>query len=42
MHSIVYIRDGKEPVLCLYTIKYLNESLPFDFLWDSTISLIYN
>ena len=32
--------DGKALPLCLYPIKYLNESLPYDFLWDNTISSI--
>ena len=35
MHNV----DGKTLSLCLYPIRYLNESLPFDFLWDNTISL---
>ena len=32
--------DGKALRLCLYPIKYLDESILYDFLWDSTISLI--
>ena len=29
--------DGKELTSCLYPIKYLNESLPYDFLSNSAI-----
>ena len=29
--------DGKTLPLCLYPIKYLNESLPYDFLSDNFI-----
>ena len=29
--------DGKELPSCLYPIKYLNESLPYDFLSNSAI-----
>ena len=34
--------DGKALLLCLYLIKYLNESLfQYDFLSDNTIILLY-
>ena len=32
--------DGKALPLCLYPIKYLNESIPFDFFRDNAISSI--
>ena len=32
--------DGKPLPLSLYPIKYLNESLLYDFLWNNTISSI--
>ena len=37
-----FTHNGDEKALpwCLYPIKYLNESLPYSFLWDNTISLI--
>ena len=33
--------DRKALPLCLYPIKYLSESLLYDFLYDNTISSIY-
>ena len=38
--SFTYNGDGKALPLCLYLIKYLNKSLPYNFLWDNTISSI--
>ena len=35
--SLVHNGDGKELPSCLYPIKYLNESLPYDFLSNSAI-----
>ena len=36
MHNV----NGKALPFCPYPIKYLNASLPYDFLLDNTISLI--
>ena len=33
--SIMHNGDGKALPSCLYPIKYLNESLPYDFLSDN-------
>ena len=33
-------RNGKALSSCLYPIKYLNESLPYDYLSDNAILLI--
>ena len=35
--SFTHNGDGKVLSLCLYPIKYLNESLPYDFLSDNFI-----
>ena len=38
--SFMHNGDGKALPSCLYSIKYLNESLLYDFLSDNTILLI--
>ena len=38
--SFMHSGDGKALPSCLYPIKYLNESLPYDFLSDNAIFLI--
>ena len=38
--SFMPSRDGKASSSCLYPIKYLNESLPYDFSSDDAILLI--
>ena len=38
--SFMHDGDGKALPLCLYPIKYLNESIPFDFFRDNAISSI--
>ena len=38
--SFIHNGDGKALPLCLYPVKYLNESSIYDFLWDDTISSI--
>ena len=38
--SFTYNGDGKALLLCLYSIKYLHESLPHGFSWEKTVSSI--
>ena len=35
--SFIHNGDGKALPSCLYPVKYLNESLPYDFLSDNAI-----